>query len=560
MGECIGKLYYERGIRFFELGKYEEAVSDWIQAYNLDYGKENIIKTIYDCFVVPNEQEFRKNYNQNSSGFTWLPYEACSLDFIPVAERVFYIFDREEKIFQGLMTLEEEAIQGSNVEFSSILFTDTWDVREILPDLKENKRDVVYVLLNEFETKFVSFLKLPYFKELYLENVIVFQNESVMQIFFSENIDFYLPKQIVTEDAEKYWGMIKSLHEERICHLGEERRNIFLSICIPSYNRGEIALSNVRHLLSCPYDSEIEIIVSNNGSIKGLESYEIIRNMSDSRVRYHEFAENQGYAANILKVCDMARGEYAVIVSDEDIMILDEFGEYLNFIKTYPNCGVYVSGVEGRMIFERDGLLGGRIEAIATVSTWSYMTGFTYNMKLCHRIKALERLEELRCGDAIDWQDEAMMSNKEGKRNLYLEILTHDCLAAMCCRYSDVGVMKLVLWDAEINNTDPEPGFGPYYLPENRIEKQNSFMDFCNHLLDLKKEEFVRMFLIKCRRTHALIKLSFSAFPDEMLKLGSEWEIQAWIYREHIKYLDAFPISLTEDERREIKVNIAKME
>ena len=79
-------------------------------------------------------------------------------------------------------------------------------------------------------------------------------------------------------------------------------------------------------------------------------------------------------------------------------------------------------------------------------------------------------------------------------------------------------------------------------------------------MLDLKKEEFVRMFLIKCRRTHALIKLSFSAFPDEMLKLGSEWEIQAWIYREHIKYLDAFPISLTEDERREIKVNIAKME
>ena len=192
----LGELYYECGIKYFEAERYKEAVSNWIQAYDLDYEKESIIENIYNCFILPNEQEFRKNYEQNREGFTEVPFEACTLDFIPLSEDEFCIFDREEKTFQGVIALEENPLQGDKIEFNDILDTDTWDIREMTADMKEYERDVVYVLVNELEPKFVSFLKLPRFRELYLKNVILFRNERIMHDFFEEYEEFYLPKQI----------------------------------------------------------------------------------------------------------------------------------------------------------------------------------------------------------------------------------------------------------------------------------------------------------------------------------------------------------------------------
>lgn len=104
------------------------------------------------------------------------------MDFIPICENRFYIYDKEENCFRGLIILEGSPIQGKKIEFNNILFTDTWDIREILSDRKEYSRDVVYVLLNQLESKFVSFLKLPRFRELYLRDVILFQDGVMMRI------------------------------------------------------------------------------------------------------------------------------------------------------------------------------------------------------------------------------------------------------------------------------------------------------------------------------------------------------------------------------------------
>ena len=63
----VGELYYQRGIDFFESGNYESAVIDWIRAYEAGYEKEQILEDLYRCFVEPNDEEFRKNYKQNST-------------------------------------------------------------------------------------------------------------------------------------------------------------------------------------------------------------------------------------------------------------------------------------------------------------------------------------------------------------------------------------------------------------------------------------------------------------------------------------------------------------
>lgn len=554
----IGEVYYEAGIRYFELEKYEEAILNWIRAYELEYERENILENIYHCFIEPNEQEFRKNYEQSSTEFTKLPFEACMLDFIPLCEDKFYIFDWEEKVFQGKITLEKTPIQGDNIAFNNILYTDTWDIREMVSDMKKSCRDVVYILLEKMEARFVSFLKLPGFKENYLGNVIAFKDITLMRAFFEEYEEFYLPKQLVTAEAEKYWDIIGEIHKKRIHHLHAERKNIFLSICIPSYNRGKIVLDNVKHLLSCPYDSEIEIIVSNNGSTKGMEDYNAIKNIGDARVRYHEFAENQGYAANVLKTCRMARGKYAVLVSDEDWAILDNVDGYLSIIKARPEVGFFIAGVKGRGAFEESFIAEPTLGIIQGVSTLSYMTGFTYNMELCRRMKMLDILENLRSNEIINWEDEEALLNGAGKRNLYIDCLVHVCLALMLCRHAKMINMKIELWDSIKNSTD-QGGFGFYYRPECRMQMQNGFMDFCYKALEVTKQELIHLFWFYCNHTYFLIRLSSNVYPDDMLKVGSVEEIQAWVCQEQIKYLDSFPIPLTEEEYSKIRNEIEKI-
>lgn len=92
--ENIGEFYFNQGISCFEAGQYEDAVRNLIEAYHLGYQKEQILENIYNCFILPNEAEFRENYRKGSAEFVQLPFEACTLDFIPVSESRFYIFDK----------------------------------------------------------------------------------------------------------------------------------------------------------------------------------------------------------------------------------------------------------------------------------------------------------------------------------------------------------------------------------------------------------------------------------------------------------------------------------
>lgn len=110
--EHAGALYYERGVRYFEIGEYELAVMDWIRAYESGYEQELTVKNLYQCFITPNEEEFRKNFEQNSEGLTELSYDACELDFIPVSEEKFYIYNRASGVFHGSIQLEQHPVHG----------------------------------------------------------------------------------------------------------------------------------------------------------------------------------------------------------------------------------------------------------------------------------------------------------------------------------------------------------------------------------------------------------------------------------------------------------------
>ena len=58
----------EYAMNLFELNKYDEAVQNLIELYELGYEKEQILDFLYQAFVEPNIEEFKKNYQTQADG------------------------------------------------------------------------------------------------------------------------------------------------------------------------------------------------------------------------------------------------------------------------------------------------------------------------------------------------------------------------------------------------------------------------------------------------------------------------------------------------------------
>lgn len=352
-----GAFYFQHGVHFFENGEYEKSVRIWVQAYDTGYEKELILKNLYGCFITPNEEEYRQNYKQNSSGFTKLAYEECMLDFIPVSQERFYIFDKELSDFRGFIDLEKISDYGRKEVFDSILFADLWDIREIIPDLQEYSRDCVYLLLNKSEEKFASFFKLPCFRELYCANMIVFRDTRLMKTFFEENEEFYIPKHLVAtgEQMNEYAELLQKIHNERVRNIHAERKNIFLTICIPRKMEKEVILRIRRYIIQCCYDSEIEVIIASDRNKVDAE---------DARIRYVAYNEQECFVENVLKVFGMANGSHKMVVNAEDFGIWEQFENILDYIKSHADQTVFCM---------YDGVWGGIAELFTDLERLQYV-------------------------------------------------------------------------------------------------------------------------------------------------------------------------------------------
>lgn len=391
----IGNAYCQAAYAFFEGHKYEAAIENFIKAYECGVRQDEILENLYSCFIRPNELEFRKNYEESRKGIINILYDELEIDFIPASDSKFYLFHPLSKEFLGSFQLDETLIVTDNVEFESILIADCWDFRQMLPFMKEKTWAIVYILLNNQKTRFASFLKLPHFRELYMKNVIIFENTTLMKRVFEENKNIYLPKKRVAASNE-YDLILKQIHNKRISDLSQKGESVFLSILIPSYNRGAKALTAVKEICRSDYDSEIEIIVSDNGSTMGVQEYQEIRDMQDSRVRYHRNEYNMGFFENFMKVLEMAQGKYAIYSSDEDIMLIESLSHYLNVFKKSNNCGIFSTSGIGRnfpVAQEQAIRVLDRKENGYGVNH-NYMTGLGYNMMLIRKVGAIEFMRE----------------------------------------------------------------------------------------------------------------------------------------------------------------------
>ena len=502
------KELFKEAIELFEAGEYDKSVQNLIGLYEHGYEKEQILNFLYQAFVEPNIEEFKKNYQTQADGLIDVEYEATQLDFIPVSDQKFYIWYKEEQRFVGNIDLNVEAqIEDRQRDFQSLLIAQTCDIREMIPFLLNKQYNTVYIVLNKNKEIFASFLKLPKIREYFLENAIIFENTKIMQLFFEEYSEFYIPRSIIAKDSQEYVTFFKDLHKRRLLKK-REKNNVFLTIGIPSYNRGKILLENVKQLLNLEYDAEIEIVVSNNGSKIEADYYDQISKINDSRLVYTSFEANQGYASNVLNVMTHASGHFLVMCSDEDFLVLDKLSGFIQFLfenlqMAMSYTGGYGSNVENGTIQ----MYPAGIQAIECAVNSNYLTGLVFNNSIISKYKIIEKVQQ-------------------NRGNLFVEYYVHSVIATIIAQYGDVWKNPICLWESKYEKQSEEDGSKSllsYMKYESRVEQMESAIKFMLNELKLNLEEQIQVVLERIVKTYYLLYLAYLYYWEESSKL-KKWD------------------------------------
>lgn len=111
--------------------------------------------------------------------------------------------------------------------------------------------------------------------------------------------------------------------------------NPVLSFCIPTYNRAQRVYKCVNHILQYPGD-DIEVVVSNNASTD--DTLAVLSTIKDPRLSVYSNDENI-YGKNWSLVAALAKGVFNAILSDEDVVLLENLHKIIKFLKENPNLG-----------------------------------------------------------------------------------------------------------------------------------------------------------------------------------------------------------------------------
>lgn len=325
----------------FESGEYDTALGAFVLAYQKGYEQEWILDNIYRCYFAANEEEFRKAYQQ------WdvrsiVTYKECILDFIPYRDSEYYIYDKQKMIFRGVLSVHElqnikqDAVL-EDMEFSAVALVVDWDwriVQQVLTAAVERK---TYIICKDLK-RCLSFWKIPELRE-YLSNIKIFSDFKEYQNYFHENTDQYLPKIFYgnEDQKKKFFEIGNEEHQYRLTPEGRNTENVLLTIAIPTYNRGHLLLKHIKNLLLMPYDAEVEIVVSKNGTQFYQEEYVQVSEIQDARINYFDHGKDLYFINNWHYAVEMSCGKYVLVISDEDQVIIEKLEHYFRLLSRYPD-------------------------------------------------------------------------------------------------------------------------------------------------------------------------------------------------------------------------------
>ena len=157
-----------------------------------------------------------------------------------------------------------------------------------------------------------------------------------------------------------------------------------LSICIPTYNRREIAYRCALNALRSK-NKNIEVVICDNGSNDG--TYEKLSTITDNRLRLFQNAENMGGAYNFRRVLKESKSKFAMLLSDEDILLHGQLDELIACISNNKNISaVLTTGLlDISLLREKTNtytLHSQGFSAYVVAFQFNYLSGMVYNTKL----------------------------------------------------------------------------------------------------------------------------------------------------------------------------------
>lgn len=249
---------------------------------------------------------------------------------------------------------------------------------------------------------------------------------------------------------------------------------MILSICIPSYNRGVRALHLVNELKKAldVYPNDIEIVVSNNGSVREIEEYKKISKIDNANIRYFEFEDNQQYVGNYNQVIRLSRGDFCLIISDEDSIDIDALGYYIRFLNNNPDIGMVRAKTSNNYAYqEKTEFFASGLEAVnAYFLTGTYISGAIYNRSVV-------------TNELIDTLYNKYYLNSANRAYYWYPHLFVEALIILS--NSIVKLPKLLVIegsDSEDHEMNDEISICTYATYADRLEQAKGYFDFINDL------------------------------------------------------------------------------
>jgi len=114
----------------------------------------------------------------------------------------------------------------------------------------------------------------------------------------------------------------------------------FISICIPTYNRGQFLYECINSACEQTY-SHYEIVIVDDGSTDDTEK--IVSTLiatAPHKIRYHKKEHTNG--SDTRNVCiEQAKGDFILWLDSDDILVADILTVYVDFVNLYPDVDVF---------------------------------------------------------------------------------------------------------------------------------------------------------------------------------------------------------------------------
>ena len=114
---------------------------------------------------------------------------------------------------------------------------------------------------------------------------------------------------------------------------------MLISVCIPTYNRPH-SLLNCLNSLSLQTRKNFEVCISDNCSNKDIKK--IIKPFKKKlNIKFNKNKKNLGFALNLLKVSNMATGDFVWFLGDDDLMVRNGIEKLEYLIKKNSDCDFF---------------------------------------------------------------------------------------------------------------------------------------------------------------------------------------------------------------------------